>query len=139
MTTQQATQGEQLALFDAPAPRTAALWETTTVPHRTRRRQEMPETSKEAAALLSPRGIRADWLRLLRYLNAHPCSTDEQLQDGIPLEPNAERPRRGECQANGWLEKADDEGRTKAGRRARRYRVTEAGRAVLDDAARGAA
>lgn len=117
MTTQQATQ-VQLTIDDF-------------LPAQGKARRDAPETSKEAAALLSPSGIRADWLRLLRYLVAHPLSTDEQMQDGLPLAASSQRPRRGEVAARGWIECADSDGRTKAGRRAQRWRVTEAGLAVL--------
>ncbi len=62
-------------------------------------------------------------VRLLTWLTAHPCVTDEQIAEGAGLNPSAARPRRRELVEAGLVRKVDMDGRTRAGRRAARWAV----------------
>ena len=61
--------------------------------------------------------------RLLAWLTAHPCVTDEQIAEGAGMNPSAARPRRRELVEAGLVRKVDMDGRTRAGRRAARWVV----------------
>ncbi len=61
--------------------------------------------------------------RLLAWLTAHPCVTDEQIAEGAGMNPSAARPRRRELVEAGLVRKVDLDGRTRAGRRAARWEV----------------
>jgi len=61
--------------------------------------------------------------RLLAWLAAHPCVTDEQIAEGAGMNPSAARPRRRELVEAGVVRKVDMDGRTRAGRRAARWEV----------------
>jgi len=61
--------------------------------------------------------------RLLAWLTAHPCVTDEQIAEGAGMNPSAARPRRRELVEAGVVRKVDMDGRTRAGRRAARWEV----------------
>jgi len=61
--------------------------------------------------------------RLLAWLTAHPCVTDEEIAEGVGLNPSAARPRRRELAESGVVCKVDMGGRTRAGRRAARWAV----------------
>ncbi len=61
--------------------------------------------------------------RLLAWLTAHPCVTDEQIAEGAEMNPSAARPRRRELVEAGLARKVDMDGRTRAGRRAARWEV----------------
>jgi len=61
--------------------------------------------------------------RLLAWLTAHPCVTDEQIAEGAGMNPSAARPRRRELVEAGVVRKVDLDGRTRAGRRAARWAV----------------
>ena len=61
--------------------------------------------------------------RLLAWLTAHPCVTDEQIAEGAGMNPSAARPRRRELVEAGLVRKVDMDGRTRAGRRAARWTV----------------
>ena len=65
--------------------------------------------------------------RLLAWLTAHPCVTDEQIAEGAGMNPSAARPRRRELVEAGVVRKVDIDGRTRAGRRAARWEVTAHG------------
>ncbi len=65
--------------------------------------------------------------RLLAWLTAHPCVTDEQIAEGAGLNPSAARPRRRELVEAGLVRKVDMDGRTRAGRRAARWEVVTHG------------
>jgi len=71
--------------------------------------------------------------RLLAWLAAHPCVTDEQIAEGAGMNPSAARPRRRELVEAGVVRKVDLDGRTRAGRRAARWVVVE----TLGEVARG--
>ncbi len=62
-------------------------------------------------------------VRLLAWLTAHPCVTDEQIAEGAAMNPSAARPRRRELVEAGLVRKVDMDGRTRAGRRAARWAV----------------
>jgi len=68
--------------------------------------------------------------RLLAWLTAHPCVTDEQIAEGAGMNPSAARPRRRELVEAGVVRKVDMDGRTRAGRRAARWAVVETRREV---------
>jgi len=61
--------------------------------------------------------------RLLAWLTAHPCVTDEEIAEGACMNPSAARPRRRELVEAGLVRKVDMDGRTRAGRRAARWEV----------------
>ena len=61
--------------------------------------------------------------RLLAWLTAHPCVTDEQIAEGAGMNPSAACPRRRELVEAGLVRKVDMDGRTRAGRRAARWAV----------------
>ncbi len=63
--------------------------------------------------------------RLLAWLTAHPCVTDEEIAEGAGMNPSAARPRRRELVEAGVVRKVDLDGRTRAGRRAARWAVVE--------------
>jgi len=65
--------------------------------------------------------------RLLAWLTAHPCVTDEQIAEGAGMNPSAARPRRRELVEAGLVRKVDMDGRTRAGRRAARWEVVTHG------------
>ena len=65
--------------------------------------------------------------RLLAWLTAHPCVTDEQIAEGAGMNPAAARPRRRELVEAGLVRKVDLDGRTRAGRRAARWEVVAHG------------
>jgi len=61
--------------------------------------------------------------RLLAWLTAHPCVTDEEIAEGTGMNPSAARPRRRELVEADVVRKVDLDGRTRAGRRAARWAV----------------
>ncbi len=61
--------------------------------------------------------------RLLAWLTAHPCVTDEEIAEGAGMNPSAARPRRRELVEAGLVRKVDMDGRTRVGRRAARWAV----------------
>ncbi len=65
--------------------------------------------------------------RLLAWLTAHPCVTDEEIAEGTGMNPSAARPRRRELVEAGVVRKVDLDGRTRAGRRAARWEVVAHG------------
>jgi len=65
--------------------------------------------------------------RLLAWLDAHPCVTDEEIAEGAGMNPSAARPRRRELVEAGVVRKVDIDGHTRAGRRAARWEVTAHG------------
>ncbi len=65
--------------------------------------------------------------RLLAWLTAHPCVTDEQIAEGAGMNPSAARPRRRELVEAGVVRKVDLDGRTRAGRHAARWEVVAHG------------
>jgi len=65
--------------------------------------------------------------RLLAWLDAHPCVTDEEIAEGAGMNPSAARPRRRELVEAGVVRKVDMDGRTRAGRRAARWEVVAHG------------
>jgi hypothetical protein len=86
------------------------------------------ETSREAAYAIkmSVASLRADVLRFF-VARGLPGATDEEVQLGLPLDPNTERPRRIELQRAGYLSKSQRKRRTRAGRWAAVYVPTQTG------------
>ncbi len=76
-----------------------------------------------APVLLTTPVAQTQRARLLAWLTAHPCVTDEQIAEGAGMNPSAARPRRRELVEAGLVRKVDMEGRTRAGRRAARWEV----------------
>ncbi len=76
-----------------------------------------------APVLLTTPVAQTQRVRLLAWLTAHPCVTDEQIAEGAGLNPSAARPRRRELVEAGVVHKVDMDGRTRAGRRAARWAV----------------
>jgi hypothetical protein len=76
-----------------------------------------------APVLLTTPVAQTQRARLLAWLTAHPCVTDEQIAEGAGLNPSAARPRRRELVDAGVVRKVDMDGRTRAGRRAARWAV----------------
>ncbi len=76
-----------------------------------------------APVLLTTPVAQTQRARLLTWLTAHPCVTDEQIAEGAGMNPSAARPRRRELVEAGVVRKVDMDGRTRAGRRAARWAV----------------
>ncbi len=76
-----------------------------------------------APVLLTTPMAQTQRARLLAWLTAHPCVTDEEIAEGAGLNPSAARPRRRELVEAGVVRKVDLDGRTRAGRRAARWAV----------------
>ena len=76
-----------------------------------------------APVLLTTPVAQTQRARLLAWLTAHPCVTDEQVAEGAGMNPSAARPRRRELVEAGVVRKVDMDGRTRAGRRAARWEV----------------
>jgi hypothetical protein len=76
-----------------------------------------PETSREAAERIRPK---AETLRaaVLGYLvgRGKQGATDEEIQDGLCMSPNTERPRRQELEHMGFVERTQDRRLTRSGR-----------------------
>jgi len=76
-----------------------------------------------APVLMTTPVARTQRARLLAWLDAHPCVTDEEIAEGAGMNPSAARPRRRELVEAGVVRKVDMDGRTRAGRRAARWEV----------------
>ncbi len=76
-----------------------------------------------APVLLTTPVAQTQRARLLAWLDAHPCVTDEEIAEGAGMNPSAARPRRRELVEAGVVRKVDMDGRTRAGRRAARWEV----------------
>jgi len=79
-----------------------------------------------APVLLTTPVAQTQRARLLAWLTAHPCVTDEEIAEGTGMNPSAARPRRRELVEAGVVRKVDLDGRTRAGRRAARWAVVVA-------------
>jgi hypothetical protein len=62
--------------------------------------QRHSPTSQAAASAIKPR-INALHLAVIRYLRGCDGATDEEMQAGIPMNPNTQRPRRVELTLRG--------------------------------------
>jgi len=74
-------------------------------------------TSAAAADSLGPATLNALVRQVFEYLCEHGPSTDEEMQQGIPMDGNTQRPRRRWLQQNGFIV-ADGERRTSKNRNA---------------------
>ena len=79
-------------------------------------------TSAQAADAMGPATLNALVSQVLEYLRQHGPSTDEEMQHGIPMDGNTQRPRRRWLQQNGFIV-ADGERRTSKNRNAVVWRV----------------
>lgn len=80
-------------------------------------RSDHPETSKKAALHVYPRsGTQRE--RVLLFVLAHGDATDEEIQDGLRMRGDTERPRRGELVEGGWLVDSHGERGTTSGEHA---------------------
>jgi len=79
--------------------------------------QSHSPTSREAAERIEPR---ANTLRrqVLDWMKITGSATDEQMQDGLQMNPSTQRPRRGELVASGHLRDSGRTALTRSGRRA---------------------
>ena len=82
-----------------------------------------PRAPYVAPVLMTTPVAQTQRTRLLAWLTAHPCVTDEQIAEGAEMNPSAARPRRRELVEAGLVHKVDMDGRTRAGRRAARWEV----------------
>lgn len=80
-------------------------------------RQRHSPTSSAAATAIKPK---VGWLqgRVLAYIAANGPATDEEMQRGIPMSGNTQRPRRRELQLMGVVEDSLLRRKTRAGKRA---------------------
>jgi len=82
-----------------------------------------PATPYVAPVVMTTPVAQTQRVRLLAWLTAHPCVTDEQIAEGLAMNPSAARPRRRELVEAGLVRKVDMDGRTRVGRRAARWAV----------------
>lgn len=89
--------------------------------------------SVAAANLVTERWARSAQARLIRVLgDAHPdAMTDEEMAEAADMNPSTQRPRRIELHGRGLIV-AGGIGRTRAGREATLWELTDDGWAVLE-------
>lgn len=80
------------------------------------------ETSYRAAEEIKSHAPRLRSL-VLGYIQEHPGCTDEEIVDGLGMNPSTARPRRLELFRMGLIELIDENGKTRSGRKAARWRV----------------
>lgn len=80
------------------------------------------ETSYRAAEEIKSHAPRLRSL-VLGYIQEHPGCTDEEISDGLGIGSNSCRPRRIELLRAGLIELIDENGKTKSGRKAARWKV----------------
>lgn len=81
--------------------------------------QSHSETSKLAAEQIQESAYSLR-MRVLRYIEKHPYSTDQEIQTGLKMAGSTERPRRIELENQGLIKK-DGVKPTRAGRLAYRW------------------
>lgn len=84
--------------------------------------QQHSRTSLAAADLVKPNAATLRTL-VLEHLRKHGPSTDEAIADALGMQGNTQRPRRRELQLMGLVVEHDEEGRTRSGRRATRWKA----------------
>jgi transcription initiation factor IIE alpha subunit len=85
--------------------------------------QRHSETSRAAAASLTPAKLTGDRLRIYRYLRTRPDgATDEEIAAALTMNANTERPRRIELQKIGMIRLSGTRA-TASGRKANVWRV----------------
>ena len=85
--------------------------------------QRHSETSRAAAASLTPAKLTGDRLRIYRYLRSRPDgATDEEIAAALAMNANTERPRRIELQKIGMIRLSGTRA-TASGRKANVWRV----------------
>lgn len=80
------------------------------------------QTSKAAAESISHCAARQRSI-VLGYIQANPGCTDEEIAEGLSLNPSSARPRRLELLRAGLIKILDENGKTKSGRHAARWGV----------------
>ncbi len=78
-----------------------------------------PTTSYDAAISLDLTKAAADRQAVYDYVKAHGSATDEEIQSGLRMSGDTERPRRGELVKSGRLVYSGARSRTKQGRGAK--------------------
>lgn len=103
----------QRSLFDPPEPPPPV----ESLPY-----QPHSATSEIAALRMAPNAgtLRA---KVLDFIRQHGAVTDEQIANGLSMNPSTERPRRIELVAGGLVEQAPGNGTTAAGRPAALWRA----------------
>ena len=79
--------------------------------------QRHSRTSRQAAEAIKPHVLTLKE-RVLCFITAHAPVTDEEIAEGLGLNPSTARPRRVELVAEGLVRAAPDTKRTSSGRRA---------------------
>jgi len=82
------------------------------------------KTSKRAADSLSGKAVTKDLYRVLQFLRWSGPATDQEIQDGIPMEQNTERPRRIELVRSGFVADSGKTRKTRSGREATVWEAT---------------
>lgn len=117
-------------LTDPSMPQTVAAAASTALekPHTYERADARPTSIAAARRALGGSG--AARARVLAAIAAEP-RTDEQLQNALGIPANTQRPRRVECEDEGWVEDSGERRLTASGADAIVWRVTPAGLAEL--------
>lgn len=84
--------------------------------------QRHSDTSRAAAQAIKP-CTGAMRQAVYDYLVQHGPSTDEEMQEGIPMPPSTQRPRRCELVAQGLVEDSRERRKTRAGKKAVVWRI----------------
>jgi transcription initiation factor IIE alpha subunit len=87
--------------------------------------QRHSKTSRAAAASLDGDALNAMQRRVLKYLETHGPSTDEEMARGLDMNPSTQRPRRIELQKRGLVVEAGTR-KTVSGRKAVVWKATSA-------------
>lgn len=85
--------------------------------------QPQSDTSRAAARQLDPEYLTETHEKILSFLRSHGPSTDEEIQNGLSLNPSTQRPRRVELRSKGLIQEAG-KGRTRSGRSAVKWSIT---------------
>lgn len=87
-----------------------------------------PDTQRQAAVAAYPNTGTAR-RRVLDFIALHGGATDEEMQDGLNMNPSTQRPRRVELVEGGWVEDSGRTRKTGSGSAACVWALTERGRA----------
>ena len=95
-------------------------------------RNDHPDTSKEAAEKIGPHQ-HTQWLEILAFLDNTQGFTDQEMQDRLSMSESSQRPRRKELERMGRVRASGDKRKTRSGRDAQVWVITESGREYLND------
>lgn len=87
-----------------------------------------PDTQRQAAVAAYPNTGTAR-RRVLDFIAHSAGATDEQIQEGLRMNPSTQRPRRVELVEGGWIEDSGRTRRTRSGTAAAVWVLTARGRA----------